>query len=83
MTFAARMLEAKHNKLAARNRGESIGDHRGQLKPRPLPEKPEWWLELAFAEIAYDLAFRQREEAETLAYIIAYNNDATYGEIPF
>jgi hypothetical protein len=25
-TFAARMLEAKHAKLAARNRGESIGN---------------------------------------------------------
>jgi hypothetical protein len=82
-TFAARMLEAKHNKMTARNRGQSIGDHRGTLKPRPLPEKPEWWLEMEFARIAADLAFRVREESETLAYIIAHNNDATFGEIPF
>jgi hypothetical protein len=82
-TFAARMLEAKQTKLDARNRGQSIGDHRGTLKPRPLETNPEWWLELAFAEIARDMAFRQREQAAELAWIIAFNNDTTYGEIPF
>jgi hypothetical protein len=33
-SFAAQMEQAKCAKLARRNRGESIGDHRGQMAPR-------------------------------------------------
>ena len=80
-TFASQMAECRRTKLAARNRGRSIGDHRGTLRPRPLPEQPEWWLEAAFAEIARDLAWQNKEQAETLAWIIAHNNDATLADL--
>ncbi len=57
-TFAARMLEAKQNKMDRRNRGESIGTHRN----RPLtaaeraqadPEVGSWWRLLVETRLAW------------------------------
>jgi uncharacterized protein (DUF2235 family) len=79
--FHTHMTECRRTKQAARNRGQSIGDHRGTLRPRPLPEQPEWWLEAAFAEIARDLAWQNKEQAEMLSWIIAHNNDATLADL--
>jgi hypothetical protein len=80
--FAARMLEAKRAKAAARNRGQSIGDHRGTVKARE-PDFVDNELELQFARIAHSLACIQRDFASDLHWIVLEMNDATIGEIPF
>jgi hypothetical protein len=80
--FATRMLEAKRAKATARNRGQSIGDHRGTMKPREL-EFVDNELELQFARIAHSLACIHRDFASDLHWIVLEMNDATIGEIPF
>lgn len=76
-TFANRMLEAKRIKQDARNRGESSGDFRGTVKPRPLPEPPADWLEMAFARIALGLAHDRAEEKAQLDWYMLENSDPT------
>lgn len=73
--FVKEMEAAKRNKLDRRNRGVSTGDFRGTVRPRPLDEEPEWWLEREFAKIARSLAYVPKGLASELVWIVAEIND--------
>jgi hypothetical protein len=83
--FYAEMLQHKQNLLDRRNRGESVGDHRGQLKPRA----DDWATRNMDAiELALFKATQSWNDAlhgfeQDLHWIVLCLNDATIHEIPF
>lgn len=79
MTFAGRMLEAKRLKQEARNRGESVGDFRGTVKPRRPDELGELELDIARAVLA-DFGWRERW-LEDLRWAVLEINDPTIYEL--
>lgn len=79
-TFAARMLAAKQSKLDRRNRGESIGNHRGTLNVRPLYQ-PEDWLDLEICRIVQSIADVQRGLAADLDWAVCEINGVD--DVPF
>jgi hypothetical protein len=81
--FVKEMEAAKKNKLDRRNRGLASGDFRGTVRPRPLEEEPEWWLEREFAKIARGLAHIPRGLSWELGAIVADLNGATFDDCPF
>lgn len=76
-SFAARMQAAKRAKAEARNLGQSQGDFRGTVQPRPLPEKPADWLEFQIARIVLGVAHDAAEAKARLDWYLLENADPT------
>ncbi len=77
-TFAARMNEAKRIKRDARNRGESRGNFRETVKPKPQPMLDE--LERDIAELVQAIRDPFERFASELHWIVLEMNDPTIME---
>jgi hypothetical protein len=87
-SFAARMREAKLAKKGRRDRGASIGDHRGQLKPRTGADLYRGYDEMEISIAALvdrSVAAPWCGFANDLEWIVRELNDPTIleEEIPF